>query len=112
MKFVSMHNFKVFIALVLLCVSTLMPGQNLPPLQKDGNITTGQLQNGISYYLVNNPKLKGVADFALVLNGRPDTADARKGLVSLHHFNKTMPYKFLARKGIGCRPEGYISYPD
>lgn len=112
MKFVSMHNFKVFIALVLLCVSTLMPGQNLPPLQKDGNITTGQLQNGITYYLVNNPKLKGVADFALVLNGRPDTADARKGLVSLHHFNKTMPYKFLARKGIGCRPEGYISYPD
>ncbi|MDD7454713.1 MAG: hypothetical protein PUK70_00440 [Bacteroidales bacterium] len=107
-----MHNFKVFITLALLCVSTLMPGQNLPPLQKDGNITTGQLQNGISYYLVNNPKLKGVADFALILNGKSDTADARKDLASLHHFNKTKPYKFLARKGIGCRPEGYISYPD
>ena len=107
-----MYNFKVLIALALLCLSTLMPGQNLPALQKDGNITTGQLQNGISYYLANNPKLKGVADFALVLNGRPDTADARKCLMSLPHFNKTNPYKFLARKGIGCRPEGFISYPD
>jgi hypothetical protein len=107
-----MYNFKVLIALVLLFISTLMPGQNLPALQKDGNITTGQLQNGISYYLVTNPNLKGVADFALVLNGRPDTADARNCLTSLPHFNKTSPYKFLSRKGIGCRPEGFISYPD
>ena len=28
------------------------------------------------------------------------------------HFNKTIPYKFLSRKGIGCRSEGYISYRD
>lgn len=89
-----------------------MPAQNLPPLEKDGSIVTGQLQNGITYYLASNPRFKGVADFALVMRGRPDTSTIRKKLSSLPHFTKTLPYEFLSRKGIGCGPEGYISYPD
>ena len=44
--------------------------------------------------------------------GVSDTLSARKELSSLPHFNKTIPYKFLSRKGIGCRSEGYISYRD
>lgn len=107
-----MRNFKVLISAILLFVSTIMPGQNLPSLQKDGSISTGELQNGISYYLVSNPKFKGVADFALVMRGRPDTMTVRKELSYLPHFNHTSPYKFLSRKGIGCRPEGYISYQE
>lgn len=95
---------------VLLGFSIMMPAQNLPALQKDGAITTGNLTNGISYYLVTNPSMKGVADFALVRKGVGDTLAARKELSSLPHFNKTIPYKFLSRKGIGCRPEGYVSY--
>lgn len=89
-----------------------MPSQNLPPLQKDASITKGELPNGISYYLVTNPKIKGFADFALVRRGMTDTLAARSELSSLPHFNKTIPYKFLSRKGIGCRPEGYMSYAD
>ncbi len=56
--------------------------------------------------------MKGIADFALVRQGERDTLSARKELSSLPHFNKTIPYKFLSRKGIGCRPEGYVSYCD
>ncbi len=97
---------------VLLGFSINMPAQNLPPLQKDASITKGELSNGISYYLVTNTTMKGVADFALVRKGMTDTLAARAELVSLPHFNKTIPYKFLSRKGIGCRPEGYISYQD
>lgn len=103
---------KSFLCFVLIGFSIMMPAQNLPALQKDAAVTTGNLSNGISYYLVTNPAMKGVADFALVRKGDPDTLAARKELASLPHFNATIPYKFLSRKGIGCRPEGYISYRD
>ena len=102
--------FKSFFCSVVLGVSISMPAQNLPALKKDGSVTQGELANGISYYLVTNPSMKGVADFALVRKGSIDTLAAREELASLPHFNKTIPYKFLSRKGIGCRPEGYVSY--
>ncbi len=97
---------------VLLGFSIMMPAQELPVLQKDGAVTTGSLTNGITYYLVTNPSMKGVADFALVRKGLSDTLSARKELSSLPHFNKAVPYKFLSRKGIGCRSDGYVSYRD
>lgn len=106
--------FKTFLCscVVLVAFSISMPSQNLPPLQKDGSVSQGELANGISYFLVTNPSMKGVADFALVRKGLCDTLSAREELVSLPHFNKTVPYKFLSRKGIGCRPEGYVSYKE
>ena len=97
---------------VLVAFSISMPAQNLPVLQKDASISQGELANGISYYIVTNSSMKGVADFALVRKGMTDTLAARKELASLPHFNKDIPYKFLSRKGIGCRPEGYVSYRD
>lgn len=97
---------------LLLGFSINMPAQNIPALQKDASITQGALPNGISYYLVTNSTMKGFADFALVRKGMADTLVARNELASLPHFNKTIPYKFLSRKGIGCRPEGFISYRD
>ena len=101
---------KSFFCFVLLGFSIMMPAQNLPSLKKDAAVTEGKLQNGISYYLVTDSAMKGVADFALVRKGSADTLAARKELSNLPHFNKTIPYRFLSRKGIGCRPEGYISY--
>ena len=108
-----MRRFLTYILCsVLLGFSISMPAQNLPALQKDGSITTGSLSNGISYYLVTNSTMKGVADFALVRKGMTDSLAARSELSSLPHFNKTVPYKFLSRKGIGCRPDGYISFVE
>ena len=104
--------FTYVLCSVLLGFSINMPAQNLPALQKDATITKGELANGISYYLVTNTTMKGVADFALVRKGMTDTLAARSELSSLPHFNKTIPHEFLSRKGIGCRPEGYISYLD
>ena len=103
---------KSILCLVSLGFSIMMPAQDLPVLGKDAAVTTGNLTNGISYYLVTNPSMKGIADFALVRQGESDTLSARKELSSLPHFNKTIPYKFLSRKGIGCRQEGYVSYRD
>lgn len=106
------YFIKSVLCSVLLGLSIMMPAQDLPVLQKDAAVTMGSLTNGISYYLVTNPSMKGVADFALVRKGTCDTLAARKELSSLPHFNKTIPYRFLSRKGIGCRQEGYISYSD
>lgn len=106
------YLIKIVLSSVLLAASIMMPAQDLPSLAKDGTVTTGALANGISYYLVTNSSMKGIADFALVRNGSCDTLSARAELLSLPHFNKTVPYKFLSRKGIGCRPEGYIDFLD
>ncbi len=105
--------FKILPAAVgLFIASTMMPAQELPSLQKDAAVTAGELANVISYYLVTSSEMKGMADFALVRKGSGDTLAARKDLSELPRFNKTAPYKFLARKGIGCRPEGYITYNE
>lgn len=103
-------DFKSFLLAVLFGNSIMMPAQELPVLQKDASIVTGSLPNGISFYLAPNASMKGFADFALVRKGLCDTASARSELSSLPHFNETTPGGFLSRKGIGCRPEGFISY--
>ena len=101
---------KIVLCSVFLGISIIMPAQDLPALPNDGSVTAGSLSNGISYYLVTNPAMKGFADYSLVRKGTSDTASARNELASLPHFNKAKPYRFLSRKGIGCRPEGYISF--
>lgn len=106
------ESVRFVLCVLLLVFSRMMPAQNLPALQTDAAITVGALQNGISYYLVTNPAMKGIADYALVRKGAADTLSTRKELSSLPHFNKTVPYRFLARKGIGCRPEGYFTIEE
>jgi predicted Zn-dependent peptidase len=88
----------------------MMPSQELTRLKQEDFITIDTLPNGVTYYLVTNSSMKGIADFALVRKGLCDTTAARMELASLPHFNKTAPIEFLSRKGIGCRKEGYISY--
>ncbi|MGN0202250.1 MAG: hypothetical protein ACI399_05025 [Candidatus Cryptobacteroides sp.] len=101
----------VWTVCMLLC-SISMPAQDMPPLAPDASVVSGALPNGISYYIVTNPAQSGMADFALVRKGCTDTVAARNELSTLPHFNKTIPYKFLTRKNIGCRPEGLVSFEE
>lgn len=100
------------VCMLLLSFSISMPAQNMPPLAPDGSVVAGALPNGITYYIVTNPSQAGMADFALVRKGCVDTVSARNELSSLPHFNRTIPYKFLTRKNIGCRPEGLVSFVE
>lgn len=102
--------FAVFFWMTAFSIS--VPAQGLPALAPDGSVVAGNLENGISFYIVTNPNKGGYADFALVRKGLADTLAARKELTALPHFNRTIPYKFLSRKQIGLRKEGLISYPD
>lgn len=103
---------KIVLVAVLLAFPRMMPAQNLPALAPDASMTTGSLTNGITYHLVTNPSKKGMADFALLRRGFCDTLAARKELTALPHFNRTVPHKFLARKGIACSPDGFVSFKD
>lgn len=106
------YFLRLSLVILALAFSISVPAQNLPPLAPDGSVVSGALENGISFYIVTNAAQSGMADFALVRKGCADTLDARLELSSLPHFNKTVPHKFLNRKGIPCREEGFISYAE
>jgi len=86
--------------------------QTLPTLEKASEIQTGELPNGVSYYLVTNTTSKGYANFALVQKEQADISSSRDHLGSLPHFTSPTPYNFLASRGVGYKRYGYISYPD
>lgn len=97
--------------LILLLVSCMMHGQELPSLGTAPEIKRGSLPDGIQFYLVTNPDKKGFADFALVQRGRRNAAQAREQLRELPHFGQRAPYRFLAEHGIGYGGQGFISLP-
>lgn len=93
-----------------LLFSIMMQGQPLSSLGKAKEIEKGVLPNGISYYIVSNPSVRGFADFALVQPGVTDQDGARRSLVEQPVAGFRKPYRFLADHGIGYGPRGYISY--
>ncbi len=90
--------------LVLLPLESLR-AQGLPKLKQAGEVTTGTLPNGISYYLVSNPAVKGRADFALVQEGITDIPATRQALTQLEHLS---PKEFLQRTGVPYTKNGYV----
>ena len=82
--------------------SRIMPAQNLPSLPADGKIQRGTLQCGASYYMVNNPEVKGYADIAVVQRDESPSGLTRKRLST----------SFFARRGVGPRPTGYFREQD
>lgn len=60
-------KMKYIITLIagLVCVRSMCAAE-IPALPADPAVKTGVLPNGLTYYAVSNPLLKGVADFALV----------------------------------------------
>ena len=49
-----------------LFLTIILPAQELPLITPDPAVRQGVLPNGMKYYLVSNPSVKGFADFALV----------------------------------------------
>jgi len=108
-----MKHLKTLLVIVFSLVlgSQMAPAQGLQTLQKASEIQTGELSNGVSYYLATNTTSKGYANFALVQKEDADQAAVRGSLKSLPHFTKQAPYSFMASHGVGYKRYGYISYP-
>ena len=87
----------IVLILAVLVFSRTMPAQTLPSLPMDHKIQKGTLRCGVTYYMVTNPQTRGYADFAVVRRSEAPAPGLREGLET----------GFLARRGIGPRPEGY-----
>ena len=98
---------RILLALAILAPSILR-GQGLPALEKASEIVTGELPDGITYYIVKNQSRPGFADFALVQPFRDSSTPPREELVHLPHFKDGKPYEFLARCGVGYGARGFV----
>ena len=98
----------LFVTLLLSLLTTSLGAQSLPSVPAASGVVTGTLPNGISYYLVSNPSVKGHADFALVQKGPVREDAAREALAVLPHFQSGTPYQFLAKLGVGYEKFGFI----
>ena len=97
-----------WVPLLLSILTSSLGAQSLPSLPAASGVVTGTLPNGISYYLVSNPSVKGHADFALVQKGPVREDVSRAALADLPHFQSGKPYQYLAKLGVGYDNFGYI----
>lgn len=110
--------FNIFVLALTVLLPISVPAADLPVLPKDGNIKTGTLPNGVSYYVVQNASYKGLADIALVQKaGTDDETEALRGsafvqargsLADLPHFSHNSPFSYLKGKAILPSESGYV----
>lgn len=111
----------VFVVTGLL-FAIIMPAQNLPVLEPDKAVKTGVLPNGTSYYIVANPTIKGMADFALVqrtgTGNVPDSLEnkavavSREALCELPRCTSASVQEFFSSHGVTPGKEGYVKVTD
>lgn len=105
-----------------LLLAIILPAQELPLITPDPAVKHGVLPNGMKYYLVSNPSVKGFADFALVQKtGTGTVADsgsvlsvsvAKEALAELPRIKGVSPQAWLASHGVTTTAEGFINVSD
>jgi hypothetical protein len=113
---------QIFTLLTLLLFSITVPAQDIPVLPDDPSVLKGVMPNGMSYYLISNAGVAGVADFALVQRtGRKTAPDsiasrsveaARESLAYLPRLKDSSPHSYLSRHGVAPGNEGYVKVTD
>ena len=113
---------KTVFVLALALLSKSVPAADFPTLERDGRITAGRLENGISYYIVSNSLDGDACDIALVQKaGRDGESLSEKGiseyhsrgaLSSLPRFGSPSPLEYLVSKGVSPGRDGYASLGD
>ena len=106
------HSSYILILIFALVSAICVPAQELPSFRADSRITQGVLPNGVSFYLVKNDYSKAYADFCLIQKNGASPELSRPLLSNLGNFKRKEPYVFLASKGVGYGPEGFVSYGD
>lgn len=99
-------GLSVVLIIVMSFAARAVSPQDLPSLPDDPKISHGQLPDGISYYIVANPSLKGYADFALVRKDCPARLSVNQ-LDTLPRLRRS-PDSFLKSGDIHFGPHGYV----
>ena len=113
------HSKRLLLFVAGLLSAIIMPAQDLPVLSPDKAVKTGVLPNGTSYYIVSNPTIKGMADFALVQKtGTENIADttsyravsvARDALTVLPRSGGVSVQEFFSSHGVTPGKEGFVT---
>lgn len=123
MDFMMKSLVKCVLCVVAILSATItMPAQDLPVLPADKAVRTGTLPNGTGYYIVSNPTMKGLADFALVQKtgtaNIPDSASfravsvAREALSELPRSGGASVQEFFTSHGVTPEKEGFVKVTD
>ena len=109
----------ILFSVLLALIPIIMPAQGLPVLPADKNVTTGTLDNGITYYIANNKTEAGRLDISLVQRAGYSSEDSlsRGGsvvhsmgaLASLPRFRSPSPLRYLVSNAVWPGPEGYAT---
>ena len=112
----------ILLPVIMLLSSVMMMAQNLPVLTPDKAVKTGTLPNGTSYYIVSNPTVKGLADFALVQKTGVANIDdssssqavsaARSALSVLPRTAGRSVQNFFASHGATPGKDGFVKVTD
>lgn len=113
---------QIISAFLLLGMSLVAYPQDLPVLPADPAIKTGRLPNGTHYYLVSNPTIKGVADFALIqktgTGNIPDSLSgkvvetARKALAGLPRCLAPSLQEYVTSHGVTPGRDGFVKVSE
>ncbi len=113
---------QIITVLAALLFPIIMPAQDLPVLPSDPAVLNGVAPNGMAYYLVSNPTVKGVADFALVQRTGRLTAEDSTGMEAVGAARKTLssskrlplsgPYGFAAAHNVAPGRDGFVKVTD
>lgn len=119
---VKSYSKRVFFIVAGLLYAIMMPAQDLPVLSPDKAVKTGVLPNGTSYYIVSNPTIKSVADFALVqktgTDNIPDSLSskvisaARNALTALPRCGGGSVQDFFTSHGVTPGKDGFVRVTD
>lgn len=99
----------IFSTLLLLLALAALSAQT--PLEQDPAVLSGKLENGLSYYIMRNPKPAKIAEMRLFINaGSVDEDDDQSGLAHFtehmafngtKHFGKSEMVEYLSSIGMG-----------
>ena len=116
------HSKHLLLFVAGLLFAIIVPAQDLPVLSPDKAVKTGVLPNGTSYYIVSNPTIKGMADFALVqktgTENIPDSTScravsvARDALTVLPRSGGSSVQEFFSSHGVTPGKDGYVKVTD
>ncbi len=100
----------VLVSLPLFCLPAVAQAQNLPLLPQDSRIQKGVFANGLNYYVTGNDRIGGVASFAFVVKGLPDSTDADAAIISgnRRRLGNRSVRDFMIAGGIASSGSGYV----
>ena len=118
MKFIEIRRkISSVFSIALLFSANIMLGQGIAPIPADPAVRSGQLPNGMRWYVAVNPDVQGAADFALVQMTGTETIQsvsaqtiktiAQESLMSQPLLLSPTVQDFFVSKGCIPGPEGF-----